>query len=83
MSAVPEAVDWNALAFEKLRKVLGEERARSAMQRALQLTEIDSLRSADDLYRFAQELTAMPGFVRAVGGMLSLHAVMAGAGPER
>jgi len=82
MSALPDGHDWNGLALEKLSKVLGDAKARETMESALQKSGLPALRSADDLYRFAQELTAMPGFARAIGGMLSLQAVMRGAQPD-
>jgi hypothetical protein len=83
MSSLAEVTDWNGLALEKLSKVLGESKARETMESALQKTGLPTLRSADDLYHFAQELTAMPGFARAIGGMLSLQAVMRGAHPDQ
>lgn len=81
MTAIPQQTDWNAVAVEKLTRILGAETGRSTMTRALQLSGLQSLQSADDLYRFAQELTAMSGFARAVGGMLSLEAILRGARP--
>ncbi|MBV9493199.1 MAG: hypothetical protein JOZ54_03050 [Acidobacteria bacterium] len=81
MTAIPHTIDWNAVATEKLTRILGADNGRSTMTRALELSGLQSLQSADDLYRFAQELTAMAGFARAVGGMLSLEAIMRGARP--
>jgi hypothetical protein len=74
-----DPTDWNAVALGKLTKVLGAERGNRAMTEALRALTLDSLTSADDLYRFARHLAAGGGFVGAVGGLLSLHAVMHGA----
>ncbi len=74
-----DPTDWNTVALTKLTKVLGAERGSRAMTEALRALALDSLASADDLYRFARHLVAVGGFVGAVGGLLSLHAVMHGA----
>jgi hypothetical protein len=81
MTAAPETMDWNAFAFEKLNGVLGEQKARRTMELALRQAGLQSMTSAADLYSFAQQLAGMDGFVRAIGGMLSLQAVMRGARP--
>jgi len=82
MNATVEEVDWNALAFERMSRVLGEANVQSIMKQGLEQSGLDALRTADDLYRFAQQLLAMPGFAKTVGGMLSLQAVMHGGGPR-
>jgi hypothetical protein len=82
MNPPAEVTEWNDLALEKMSKVLGAENAHQTMRIALKKLGLDTLRTADDLYRFAQELTAMSGFTRVVGGVLSLQAVMRGARPD-
>ena len=42
---------------------------------------LTALTSADDLYRFGARLAAQGGFAGAVGGLLSVHAVIRGGGP--
>ena len=81
MTVAPDTMDWNAFAFEKLRGVLGEPKARATMTFALSQAGLESIGSAADLYRFAQQLSDMDGFVKAVGGMVSLQAVLRGARP--
>ena len=81
MTVAPETMDWNAFALEKLSGVLGDQKARGTMDLALRQAGLPSISSAADLYLVAQQLAAMDGFVRAVGGMLSLQAVMRGARP--
>lgn len=49
------------------------------MASTLRDLSLDSLGSADDLYRFAKRLTAQQGFAAAVGGLLRVHAVIHGA----
>jgi hypothetical protein len=82
MTVAAETMDWNAFALEKLRGVLGEQKARATMELALRQAGLPFMSSAADLYLFAQQLSTMDGFVKAVGGMLSLQAVMRGARPS-
>jgi hypothetical protein len=70
------------LALRKLSRVLGAEQARAIMDRALVVLGKKKLDSADDLHRFAQLLIKEKGFASAVGGILSVDAVMLGAKPE-
>lgn len=73
------ATDWHAVATAKLTHVLGEERGRQLLASTLATTGLTALTSADELHRFAQALVEAGGFAGAVGGLLSLHAVMHGA----
>jgi hypothetical protein len=75
----PAPTDWNGVALARLVKVLGPEAGRGAMDAALRELQLPSLRSADDLYRLSRVLARAGGFASAVGGLLSLHAVMHGA----
>ena len=74
----PPAVDFRALAVEKMDRVLGRSRARQLLARILADTGL-TLTTADDLYAFSAELAKLPGFEGAVGGMLSVEAVLHGA----
>ncbi|EYF05757.1 hypothetical protein [Chondromyces apiculatus] len=75
----PEPYDWHGIALGKLTNVLGAEAAHRAMEETLQGAGLTSLASADDLHRFAQVLLTRGGFAGAVGGLLSVHAVLRGA----
>lgn len=70
---------WNDVAITKLSNVLGRARAEDVMSAALSEIGLPALTSADDLYRFARRLARAGGFVAAVGGLLSVHAVIHGA----
>lgn len=72
---------WNKLARTKLTKVLGPLEADRLMSQALANLHLSALANADDLHRFAGELTGKGGFTAAVGAMLSLTAVLRGAHP--
>lgn len=74
---------WDEVALEKLSNVVGSARAEEVFARTLRDLNLDQLRSADDLYSFAQQVRKLEGFVGAVGALLSVHAVIQGAGPPR
>ena len=74
----PPEVDFRQLAMDKMNRVLGESRARQLTTRILAETGL-TLTTADDLYAFSGELAKLPGFEGAVGGMLSVEAVLHGA----
>ncbi len=78
-STFPPPADWNEVAHAKLSAVVGEEKAGALMRALLHELNVDALTSADDLYRFGQRLSAKGGFAGAVGGLLSVHAVIRGA----
>lgn len=67
------------LALGKLTRVLGEDGARRAFDAALEEARLTRIDTADDLYAFAETLTAMGGMEGAVGGLLSVAAVLRGA----
>jgi hypothetical protein len=73
------AARWTAVALEKLSNVVGRERAEEVLATTLLELGVDDLRSANDLYAFAQRVKRMEGFVGAVGALLSVHAVIHGA----
>ncbi len=63
----------------KLAAVVGDSKADALMAGVLGELHLPTLQSADDLYRFASRLASVGGFAGAVGGLLSVHAVMHGA----
>lgn len=71
------------LALDTLTRVLGVERARRIYADTLNSAALGELRTADDLYTFAQQLSTRGGFEAAVGGLLSVAAVLRGASGER
>jgi hypothetical protein len=75
----PASNDFHAYAEAKLRVVLGEAKAASALTTTLESLGIRRIQSADDLHRFGRALVAAGGFAGAVGGLLTVHAVMHGA----
>ena len=67
------------LARGKLTKILGADqglRVFTATMRSLQLVELES---SNDLYAFANALTAAGGITAAVGALLGVAAVIRGA----
>lgn len=74
----PRAVDFRELALEKMSSVLGDARAQLLLSRICHENQV-SLETADDLFRFAGELSKLGGFEGAVGALLSVRAVMLGA----
>ncbi len=69
------------LALGKMTRILGHERAHRLMSGILASLGIE-LRDADELLRFSKELSKLGGFEGAVGAMLSVRAVMSGAGTK-
>ena len=80
-STFPPPADWNDVAHAKLAAVLGAAKAEALMSELLGELRLTALTSADDLYRFGARLAAQGGFAGAVGGLLSVHAVIRGGGP--
>ncbi len=76
------ASELNSLALEKMAAVLGQQRARALLRHILDELGIE-LRTPQDLYTFAEALRRYAGFEGAVGAMLSVAAVMRGAGPRQ
>ena len=77
--APPSPTAWHDVALDKLTRVLGKNRARTLMADTLREADLVSLDSPRDLQRFARILIEAGGFAGAVGGLLSVHAVMYGA----
>lgn len=73
--------ELHRLAYDKMSAVLGPDRARTLMQQLLRRMGLE-LKSAQDLLKFADELSALGGFEGAVGAMLGVTAVMRGATPN-
>lgn len=74
----PRTVDFRQLALEKMSSVLGEGRARTLLKQICQEIAVP-LASAEELSRFAAELSKLGGFEGSVGALLSVRAVMFGA----
>lgn len=71
--------EFHTLALTKMTRVLGAERARQLM--GVLLGRLGTtLDTADDLLNFSNELSKFGGFEGAVGAMLSVRALMSGAG---
>ena len=70
---------WNDVALAKLSNVLGSAQGEEVYVETLRALVLDSLGSADDLFRFAQLVKERHGFAGAVGALLSVHAVIHGA----
>lgn len=68
------------LAMQKLARVLGEENARRVHDETMRDAGIAAIATADDLHTFAQALISRGGMEAAVGGLLSVAAVVRGAG---
>ncbi|WP_147444804.1 hypothetical protein [Corallococcus sp. CA053C] len=79
MMTTTPSKDWHGVAVAKLTSVLGPARGSAALEEALRATGLTHITSADELHRFAQALVHAGGFAGAVGGLLSVHAVMHGA----
>ncbi|MEO7329870.1 MAG: hypothetical protein ABI193_14930 [Minicystis sp.] len=70
---------FSELALSKLTHVLGDERGRRVFHETLIRSGLTDLRTADDLFAFAQHLSRSTGFEAAVGGLLSVAALLRGA----
>lgn len=81
MSEQASSSEVHALALSKMTRVLGAERARQLMCELLGRLGI-TLETADDLLQFSNELSKLGGFEGAVGAMLSVRALMDGAGTK-
>jgi hypothetical protein len=75
----PTPNDYHAYAEAKLRVVLGEAKAASALTSTLESLGLRRIETVEDLHRFGRALVAAGGFAGAVGGLLTVHAVMHGA----
>lgn len=73
--------DWDEMAQAKLVRVLGATEGEVVFSRTLAKLGKRQLRTADDVYRFAQVLKSDTPVVAAIGSMLALSAVIRGADP--
>jgi hypothetical protein len=76
------AVDWDDLTRTKLVRVLGASEGEDVFARTLEKLGKRRLRSAIDVYQFAQVLKNETPVVAAIGSMLALTAVLRGADPK-
>lgn len=72
---------WDDIALAKLSRVLGATTGQAMMAKVLGRMSVESLRSADDLYRFGELLGEEVGFAAPVGGLLIIHATIHGGNP--
>jgi hypothetical protein len=82
-SVEPPPPTHATFALETLTRVLGRERALRIYGDALAAAGLTDIRTADDLHAFGQHLSTCGGFEAAVGGMLSVAAVLRGATGHR
>lgn len=82
-SGTEPAESFEAIARAKMSRVLGSTRAEQLFRSVLEQTGLSRLQSAEDLLIFAQALAKAPAFEGAVGSMLCVTAVMAGATDSR
>lgn len=78
-TSLPAEAPFNALARDKLTRVLGAEAGERAFAETLQSMNRTSIDTADDLYAFGEKLALRGGFEAAVGRLLGVSAVMRGA----
>ena len=78
-SAAPDHSAWDAVAREKLARVLGTSQGSKLFQEVLAELGVPQLSSANDLLRFGERLEVRQGFVRALGVVLRTHALLRGA----
>jgi len=74
----PAPTEWHAVAAARLTSVLGAAKGEATLAGALRAVGLERVATAADLHRLAQHLSATGGFTSAVGGLLSVHAVMYG-----
>ncbi len=74
-----DGAPFQELAQAKLVRVLGPAQAAQVYAETLAAAGLTAIASADDLYRFATHLSKRGGFAAAVGGLLSVAAVLRGA----
>lgn len=75
-----QAPELEELAMGKLTRVLGHTGGRRVFDETLAEVGLGQITTADELYVFAGALSRRSGFEAAVGGLLSVAAVMRGAG---
>ena len=74
--------DPHFVARERLVRVLGERRGDVVMAEVLAEIGIAHITDADQLYAFAKALVVRGSFAGAVGGLLTVHALLRGARGE-
>lgn len=74
--------DLHGVARVRLVRVLGERRGDLLMAEVLAEIGIERIADADQLYAFAKALVARGSFAGAVGGLLTVHALVRGARGE-
>lgn len=77
------STDWDDLARAKLARVLGPSEGEVVFARTLGKLGKHRLRTADEVYQFAQVLKQETPVIAAIGSMLALSAVIRGADPAR
>jgi len=75
---VPSA-ELQALALEKMTKILGEDKGRDLFGSVLTELGMERIRTADDLYRFSTALSRHGTMEKAVGAILGFNALKKGA----
>ena len=75
--------DWDDLARTKLARVLGPSEGEVVFARTISKLGKHRLRTADEVYQFAQILKLETPVIAAIGSMLALSAVIRGADPAR
>ena len=75
--------DWDDLARTKLARVLGPSEGEAVFARTMGKLGKHRLRTADEVYQFAQLLKQENPVIAAIGSMLALSAVIRGADPAR
>lgn len=78
MSAQDQDNELHQLALKELVPVLGEGRARELLISICQKDHL-TLATADELFRFAGELSKLGGHEGVLGALLSVRAIMHGA----
>lgn len=68
-----------ALALEKMSRVLGPTRAQQLHAQVLAEARLERIGDADDLMQFAKVLMTRSGFEGSVGALLSVQASIRGA----
>lgn len=79
IAAAASRSELEEIALTKLTRVLGQETGRRVFDETLAKAGIKAIQTPDELFVFAQMLSKSKGFEGAVGGLLSVTAVMRGA----
>ena len=75
----PKRRELEELARGKLARVLGEAKALRVFGETLALAGLEGIETPSDLHAFGAVLARRGGFEGAIGGLLSVAAVMRGA----